>query len=64
MLEYYGKNTQHYIMQQNVNLYHTYQWFPTRMVYLHEILCLRYTILVGNSWYTNPLIIVLYVMFI
>ena len=27
--------------------------FPTRMVYLHYILCLRYTILVGNPQYVS-----------
>ena len=29
---------------------HTYQGFPTRMVYLYYISCLRYTILVRNPW--------------
>ena len=28
-----------------------YRGFPSRMVYLHHILCLRYTILVGNPQY-------------
>ena len=33
----------------------TYRGFPTRMVYLYYILCLRYTILVGNPWYMHML---------
>ena len=31
--------------------YSAYRGFPTRMVYLHYISCLRYTILVGNPQY-------------
>ena len=31
----------------------TYQGFPTRMVYLYYISCLRYTILVGNPRYPS-----------
>ena len=31
---------------------HIYRGFPTRMVYLYYISCLRYTILVGNPRYT------------
>ena len=31
----------------------TYRGFPTRMVYLYYILCLRYTILVGNPRYAH-----------
>ena len=29
-----------------------YRWFPTKIVYLYYISCLRYTILVWNSRYT------------
>ena len=34
--------------QQGAEHNKTFQGFPTRMVYLHCISCLRYTILVGN----------------
>ena len=31
---------------------YTFRGFPTRMVYLYYISCLRYTILVGNPQFT------------
>ena len=34
-------------------LSHAYRGFPTRMVYLHYISCLRYTILAGNPQYAQ-----------
>ena len=40
----------------NININYNkkiYRGFPTRMVYLYYILCLRYTILVENPRYTS-----------
>ena len=36
---------------QTMGFSEVYRGFPTRMVYLHYISCLRYTILVGNLRY-------------
>ena len=35
-----------------MHMFRVYQGFPTRMVYLYYISCLRYTILVGNPRYS------------
>ena len=49
------KNFKLILLAKNSFIPHYLPWiywgFPTRMVYLYCMSCLRYTILVGNPWY-------------